>query len=155
MKIFNAYKVCASGLTAQRKRINAIIENIANANSSSYKCKKVVQRTVPVSQKFQTLVEKAHQLATTNPNHIKHSSSKHTSSVTVNTVQTKVFEDENRFKIIYDKNHPDADENGYVKLPDINIVTEMANLLLASRAFEANITALNAAKAMDKKALDI
>lgn len=155
MKILSAFDISASGLSAQRKRINTIVENIANANSSTYKYKKVVMKSIPFSQKLQKYVEKKNQLYRTNPKHMNNTVSKHKSINHVNIVKAKVIEDKNKSKLVYDKNHPDADANGYVRLPDINIVTEMASLLLASRAYEANITALNAAKEMDKKALEI
>jgi len=66
-----------------------------------------------------------------------------------------IYEDQSPDKLVYDPTHPDADEQGYVHMPNINIVTEMVDLITASRSYEANITALNAAKTMALKALEI
>lgn len=69
---------------------------------------------------------------------------------------TKVIEDtETPMNMVYDPAHPDADENGYVTYPNVNTVTEMTNLIDASRAYEANITAFDAAKSMALKGLEI
>ena len=155
MKIANLYNISSSGLAAQRKRIDAIVQNIANANSKGYKYKKVVMESVPFSKTLNSYMEKKGKLSLTNSNHIQNTGSTKINSVNVNQVKAKIVEVANRTKIVYDKNHPDADENGYVELPDINIVSEMANLLVASRAYEANLAALNAAKEMDKEALKI
>ena len=67
----------------------------------------------------------------------------------------QIEEDKVPYKMIYDPSHPDADEEGYVKMPNINAVTEMVNLMVASRAYEANVTAAEAAKSMIRSALQI
>lgn len=66
-----------------------------------------------------------------------------------------IVEDNSPPRLVYDPSHPDADANGYVHLPNINIVNEMVDMITASRAYEANVTVLNAAKAMTLKALEI
>jgi len=68
---------------------------------------------------------------------------------------TQITEDLTPFKEVYDPSHPDADENGIVRMPNVEIVTEMVNMISATRAYEANITALNASKSMAAKALEI
>jgi flagellar basal-body rod protein FlgC len=68
---------------------------------------------------------------------------------------TAVLSDPSPAKMVYDPGHPDADASGYVRMPNVNIVNEMVDMLSASRAYEANVTALNAAKSMALKALDI
>ena len=68
---------------------------------------------------------------------------------------TAIVEDQTPFKEVYDPSHPDADENGIVRMPNVDIVTEMVNMISATRAYEANITALNASKSMASKALEI
>lgn len=66
-----------------------------------------------------------------------------------------IIEDQSPFKIIYNPAHPDADEDGYVSMPNVDIVTEMVDMIDASRAYEANVTALNSLKNMALKALEI
>ena len=66
-----------------------------------------------------------------------------------------IKEDETPFKSVYDPGHPDADEKGYVKMPNVDVMTEMVNMISASRAYEANVTAINSAKSMALKALEI
>ena len=68
---------------------------------------------------------------------------------------TGIAEDQTPFKEVYDPGHPDADENGIVQKPNVEIVTEMVNMISATRAYEANVTALNASKSMAQKALEI
>jgi flagellar basal-body rod protein FlgC len=68
---------------------------------------------------------------------------------------TKISEDESSFREVYDPGNPDADDKGIVKMPNVDVVTEMVNMISATRAYEANITALNATKGMALKALEI
>ena len=66
-----------------------------------------------------------------------------------------IVEDKSDFKLRYDPGHPDADENGYVKMPNVELITEMVDMITAQRAYEANATAINTSKAMLQKAIDI
>jgi len=68
---------------------------------------------------------------------------------------TSIVEDPSPLKEVYDPGHPDADENGIVRMPNVEIITEMVNMISATRAYEANVTALNASKSMAMKALEI
>ena len=68
---------------------------------------------------------------------------------------SKVVEDSSDFRKVYDPGHPDADENGYVSMPNVDIVTEMVNMISATRSYEANVTSINATKSMALKALEI
>ncbi len=68
---------------------------------------------------------------------------------------TKIVEDQTPFKLVYDPSHPDADENGYVQLPNVDPLKEMVDLMSATRSYEANVTVLNATKGMLMKALEI
>ncbi|MFZ5434428.1 MAG: flagellar basal body rod C-terminal domain-containing protein, partial [Calditrichota bacterium] len=70
-------------------------------------------------------------------------------------VQAMIEEDQSPFREVYNPGHPDADENGMVKMPNVNIVEEMTELISAARAYEANATAFNASKSMNKKALEL
>ena len=67
----------------------------------------------------------------------------------------EVEKDSSPFKVVHDPTHPDADANGYVKMPNVNVVTEMVEMIAASRGYEANVTAINAGKQMAKDALEI
>lgn len=68
---------------------------------------------------------------------------------------TKIVEDQSEFKKVYDPGHPDADEDGYVSMPNVDVVTEMVNMISATRSYEANVTSINATKSMAMKALEI
>jgi flagellar basal-body rod protein FlgC len=155
MKIANLYSISSAGLAAQRKRIDSIVQNIANANTKGYKYQKVVLESIPFSKTLNSYMEQKDKLSITNSKPNQNAGTIGFNSISMNQVKAKIIEVANKTKIVYDVNHPEADENGYVELPDINIVSEMADLLVASRAYEANLAALNAAKEMDKEALKI
>ncbi|MCL2052049.1 MAG: flagellar basal body rod protein FlgC [Lachnospiraceae bacterium] len=146
MGIFNAFDVNASGMTAQRYRMDVISENIANINTTRtadgtpYRRKIVTFEQMPSRNgSFRHVFESARN--TFNGNGVR---------------VTKVSEDhKSEMVMAYDPAHPDADENGYVTYPNVNIVTEMTNLIDASRAYEANATAFNASKTMAMKGLEM
>lgn len=144
MGFFNSINVSASGLTAERLRMDLISENIANANVTRTASGTPYRRKVAVfraqeSNSFEQLLTAA---------------SGRTSSG--NGVEVAgIAEDQSPFKKEYNPNHPDADADGYVSLPNVEVVNEMINLISASRAYEANITAVNTTKSMAMKALEI
>lgn len=145
MSLFSSFDVSASGLTAQQYRMDVIAENIANANTTR------TQDGTPYVRKMVTFEQKG-----------KGASFHDTLSraregyVGGGVKVTNVIEDQETEMIkAYDPSHPDADENGYVWYPNVNIVTEMTDLIDASRSFEANATAFNASKTMAQKGLDI
>ncbi|PID28883.1 MAG: flagellar basal body rod protein FlgC [Candidatus Cloacimonadota bacterium] len=156
---FNSIEISATGLHAQRKRMDAIASNIANVNTTRteegtpYKRQVTVfTENVKVNRFSDLLEDERTQLKTTDPNHLK--VEEHIIwNDTLSGVRGENVEVENPYKSIYDPSHPDADENGYVLVPDINIVSEMSDMIAASRAYEANTTAINAAKGMAKNAL--
>lgn len=144
MGFFNSINVSASGLTAERLRMDLISENIANANvtrtasGTPYRRKVAVFRAQEANS-FEQLLNAA----------------SGTSSVGNGVEIAGIVEDQSDFKKEYNPTHPDADENGYVNLPNVEVVNEMINLIAASRAYEANITAVNTTKSMAMKALEI
>ncbi len=145
MSMFNAFDVNASGLTAQRYRMDVISENVANANTTRtsdgtpYRRKTVVFQERDSQTPFSRVLNKATDLY---------------SGKGVKVVGT--FEDRTTDLIkAYDPAHPDADEDGYVWYPNVNIITEMTNLIDASRAYEANATAFDASKSMALKGLEM
>ena len=145
MGMFTSFDINSSGLTAQRYRMDIISENVANANTT---------RTgdgTPYVRKVVTFQEKGKQ---TPFSRVLNKSMDRYSGEGVKI--GGVYKDtQTEMNMVYDPSHPDADENGYVLYPNVNIITEMTNLIDASRAYEANATAFNASKSMAMKGLSI
>lgn len=136
MSIFSGLNISASGLTAQRLRMDTISENIANVNTTRDEDGDVYRRKMVV------FAEK-HDFSFSDA--LSAASGLKSSGVKV----TQVVEDTTTdLNMVYDPSHPDADENGYVSYPNVNTVTEMTNLIDSSRAYEANVTAFNATKSL-------
>lgn len=144
MSFFNSINVSASALTAERLRTDLIAENIANANvtrtpdGTPYRRKIPVFRTQNMGAFDSVLRRSMDDLQTMRGVEV-----------------AAVVEDKSPFTVIYNPNHPDADENGRVRMPNVNVVNEMINLISASRAYDSNITALNTTKQMAMKAIEI
>ena len=141
---FNTFAVSGSGLTAERLRIDLIQNNIANMNSTGRPDdpdNQPYKRKIPV---FAQILQKEVLPGYTLPRY-------RGAGVRV----TRVIDDAQPPRLVYEPDHPHADERGYVAYPNINIANEMLNMITASRAYEANVTALNAAKDMALKALEI
>ena len=144
MGLFQAFNISASGMTAERFRIDTIAENIANVNTTR------TEDGTPYRRKIVTFAEKSVTPFTT------YYESARARAVGNGVKVTSVKEDtETDFKMEYDPSHPDADENGYVYYPNVNTVTEMTNLIDATRSYEANTTAFEATKSMVQAALNI
>jgi flagellar basal-body rod protein FlgC len=160
-KIFGALNISASGLSAQRKKLEVISSNIANAETTRTKEGGPYQRKIAVlkakkENNFETVLKsKSGRLITTRAKHFPGSSILQKSGSQEISVQTNIETDQSDFKMVYDPNHPDADEDGYVYYPNVNMVTEMVDMINASRSYEANLTAIDASKKMAKAALDI
>jgi len=140
MSVFSAMSISASGLTAQRLRMNVISQNIANAGTTRtdegtpYRRRAVVFQSV--SQDFSSYLSNETQKAG-------------------GVRAVAIVDDPSPLKRVYDPEHPDADQDGYVELPNVDTTKEMIDMISASRSYEANVTAFNAAKAMALKALEI
>lgn len=146
MSIFNSFSINASGMTAQRYRMDTISENVANANTTR------TQDGTPYRRKVVTFEERGPQVENFSSFLGNASSKFQGQGVRV----SKVVEDNwTQMNMVYDPSHPDADENGYVTYPNVNIVTEMTNLIDASRSYEANATAFNASKTIATKGLEM
>lgn len=144
MGLFQSFDICASGMTAQRFRMDTIAENIANVNTTR------TEDGTPYRRKIVTFQEK--QLNPSFSDVLSNTTTFQGNGVKV----AKVSEDtETDFVMEYDPSHPDADENGYVSYPNVNTVTEMTNLIDSSRAYEANTTAFDAMKNMVQAGLTI
>jgi flagellar basal-body rod protein FlgC len=143
MNFLDALHVSSSGLTAQRIRMNVISSNLANVHTTRtpgggpYRRKDVVFASQPGDQSFQNI------LGSRMPGGL--------SGVKV----TGITSDPRPPLMKYDPRHPDADEKGFVALPNINMVEEMVNMISATRSYEANVAAVNATKSMAMKALEI
>lgn len=146
MSIFNSFNISASGMTAERYRMDIMAENLANAHTTR------TEDGTPYRRKVVTFEERPEGGQTFSSFLGSASSRFKGQGVRVG----KVMEDEwTQMTMVYDPSHPDADENGYVTYPNVNIITEMTNLIDASRAYEANSTAFNASKSIAMKGLEM
>lgn len=142
MGMFRAIDLLASGMTAERLRMDVISNNIANVNTTRtaeggpYRRQLVVFEPRSEQTSFSQMLSREMEAG---------------DGVRV----TGIIKDNAPLKLMYDPNHPDANRDGYVEMPNVNIVSEMVDMITASRAYEANVTAVNAAKSMALKALDI
>lgn len=164
-KAFFSLNISRSGLSAQRRRMDAISENLANLHTTRGKDGGPFRPRVVVLEEGQENASwtdvgetdaepRSDRLWTTHPSHIPGESGSG-ESARLHGVEAKTLVQNRRPRMEYDPEHPDADENGYVAYPDINVVEEMTNLIAASRAYEANLSAMTAAKEMAAKALEI
>ncbi|QER41624.1 flagellar basal body rod protein FlgC [Thermodesulfobacterium sp. TA1] len=134
MRLLDISKVAASGLFAQRTRLNVAATNIANAQvtrtleGGPYKAKNVVLKAVPLKDRENLL----------------------------RLVKVDRIEDSKApFKEVYDPGHPDADARGIVKYPNVDVITEMVELISAGRAYEANLSVLSTSKSMTQRTLEL
>jgi len=145
MGFFNALEASASALTAQRLRMDTISENIANVNTTRTEDGTPYRRKTVIFESQDGNIPFSSYLSGASRQLLK------SGGVRV----SRIVEDQTQFKRVYDPGHPDADENGIVQMPNVDVVTEMVNMISASRAYEANVTAINATKSMASKALEI
>ena len=149
MSIFSSMNTTASGLTAQRLRMDVISSNIANVDTT--RAQQVNGEWEPYRRKSVTLTEENGQFST----FLNKAIGKDENAGNGVKV-TKINEDtETPFKLVYNPTHPDANEEGYVEMPNVDLLTEMVDLVSATRSYEANVTAFNASKSMLTKALEI
>jgi len=160
---FKTFRISSAGLSAEKKQLAITAENIANATTTktldgtAYKRKTLTREMISRRPIFSNNLKAASlQLATQSGGHMTSSYyQEHPVNRTGSReVKTEVEELE-QFKRIYDPGHPDADGEGYVNFPDINVVSEMLELISASRSYEANVTVMNATKSLAKKSLEI
>jgi flagellar basal-body rod protein FlgC len=146
--MWNSFQISASALTAQRLRMDVIASNIANAETTRaqyvdgrwvpYQRKLVVMEPAKPNRSFKSVFDKSLR-----------------QPVGQGVKVTKITHDAEPFKRVYMPTHPDADESGYVLMPNVDLLKEQVDLLGAVRSYEANVTALNASKSMFMKALEI
>ncbi len=137
MDLLSSMRISATGLTAQSTRIETIASNLANVDSVGYKRKDPVLVPSTDREAFGEI--------------LKDKFDEHAQGVLVSEIK----EDTGPAKLVYNPSHKFARPDGYVEMPNVNPMEETANMIAAQRAYEANITAINAAKAMAMKALEI
>lgn len=132
MSLFNIFNVAGSGMTAQSQRLNTVASNLANADSTTsadgtpYKAKQVIFSATPVG-----------------------------AGEVQGVKVSAVVEDNSPMKMVYDPKHPMANKEGYVAMPNVNVVDEMVNMISASRAYQNNVDVLNTSKTLLLKTLTI
>ena len=144
MKLFSSFNISSSGLTAERTRMDVISKNIANANTTR------TSGGTPYRRQMTVFKEKE---STPFSSYLSGYSKQQLNKEGVKI--SAVVEDKTPFKRVYDPGHPDADNEGYVSMPNVDVVKEMVDMITATRAYEANVTALNSSKSMAMKALEI
>ena len=143
MGLFDSININASALTAEKTRIDVISKNIANANTTRATGGLPYRRQLTVFEESKKSAFDSYL-------------DKYTNKFNGNGVKvSRIIEDDSPFKMKYEPGHPDADENGYVLMPNVDVVREMVDLIDAQRAYDANITAINTTKTMMMNALEI
>jgi len=149
MSLFGGIATSSSGLSAQQLRLDVISNNLANASTTRTADGGPFQRSRVI---FRPIVSQPYWRSPFLPESLDNGIGK---GVRVN----KVEKDNSPARLVYDPTHPDAiktgPKQGYVEMPNVNVVNEMVDMIDASRAYEANVTLINGAKAMFSKALEI
>ncbi len=139
MDFLTSFKICGSGLEAQRAKMDVVVSNLANVNTTKtpeggpYRRKVIVLTSEALGDGFESKLRDA-----------------------LKKVQVEaIVEDPDGLRQVYEPNHPHANEQGFVAYPNVNVVSEMADMITANRAYEASVTAFDATKNMALKTLDI
>lgn len=154
MGFLNTINIVGSGLTAQQLRLDVVAENVTNSQTTrtengggAYRRKMVVFQAVSGRDTFRDAMARAATRAAPN------------GSVAPNAGGVRVAEivedEENPMKLVYDPTHPDADEDGYLEMPNVDMVKEIADAMAASRAYASNVTAFNTLKSVISSGLEI
>lgn len=145
MSFLSSLNISASGMTAQRLRLDVAAENIANVESTR------TENGGPYRRKMIVLESKNDSFRQV----LNQTMAKNTVGTTAGVRASVIAEDQTELKAVYNPEHPDADDNGYVRMPNVDMVKEVSDSMAATRAYEANMTAFNAVKLMAQKALEI
>lgn len=153
MAFLSSMNIVASGLTAQQLRLDVVSENITNSTTTRtengegpYRRKMVVFQSVSGRETFQEAMARA-----ASGTAVSNKGYENAGGVRV----AQIVEDQSDFKIVYDPTHPDADENGYLEMPNVDSIKEMADAMAATQAYSANVTAFNTLKTVISKGLEI
>ena len=154
MGFMNSINIIGSGLTAQQLRLDIVSENVTNSQTTrtengegAYRRKMVVFEAVSGRDSFRAAMARAANGLVPN-----------TQQVTPNAGGvrvTEIVEDQSPMKMVYDPTHPDADENGYLEMPNVDMVKEIADAMAASRAYASNVTAFNTLKSVISSGLEV
>ena len=157
MSMFTAFNISASGMTAQQLRTDVISQNIANANTTrTSDGTPYVKKSVVFTEKTLTSAQAGYGTSAYSSRNYSALRVASGGIVGDGVKVTSIYDDTTQdMNMVYDPSHPDADENGYVTYPNVNVVQEMTDLIDASRSYEANISAFNASKSMASKGLTI
>ena len=154
MGFLNSINIVGSGLTAQQLRLDIVSENVTNSQTTrtengggAYRRKMVVFEAVSGRDSFRAAMARAANGLIPN--------TEQTSPVAGGVRVTEIVEDQSPMKIVYDPTHPDADEDGYLEMPNVDMVKEIADAMAASRAFASNVTAFNTLKSVISSGLEI
>ena len=163
--LFGAIKISASGLRGQRTKMDVVARNLANAETTRtedgtpYRRQRAIFEQVlgdKVSRHSQSVGRPGNgALSTTHRGHMSGLSSSSERAAGGMQSEVGVAPDASEFRVVYDPGHPDADDDGYLLLPNVNPITEMVDMIAASRAYEANISAVQTAKDMFNDAMKI
>lgn len=161
--MFSSIKISASGMRGQRTKMDVVARNLANAETTKtadgtpYRRQRAIFEQVLGEKTGLATQSLGHdsRLARTNPGHISETVNVTRDSEGGISSNVEVTPDSSEFRVVYDPGHPDADEGGYVLMPNVNPISEMVDMISASRAYEANVSAVQTAKAMFSAALKI
>lgn len=162
-RFFTVFKTASTGMSAQRRQLQISAENIANANTSkvegtndAYK-PKVMRSEQTDDQRFKmSFLQSSMQLKHTRGDHLDGKPRSYESGMNMDSMGPEnVVEELDKFRYEYDPSHPDADKNGMVKLPDLDLVEEMTSMVTANRLYEANLSVVEAEKQNIKRAFEI
>lgn len=157
--LFSSFNISGQGLSVQRMRLSAVAKNIANANTTRgengkpYEREVVVVRAIPQSpfgQELDTRIKLIRTEGAHAPN-----AEPYSYPGDYNVLKAKTARDNTPARLVHDPSHPDADENGYVRYPNVNIVTEMVEMISAQRGFEAGTNVIESAKNIARDSFDI
>lgn len=152
MSFDETLRISGSALAAQRLRMNTISNNLANAQTTqTVNGQPFKRQLVSFRPMFQNTLLDRLKMAQSHQGHMGSGLAENGGGVMVN----RIAEDSREGRQVYEPSHPDADEQGYVTYPNINVIEEMADMMSASRAYEASVSAFQAAKTMALKALEI
>ncbi len=163
--MFSAIKISASGLRGQRTKMDVVARNLANAETTRtadgtpYRRQRAIFKQVLGDKIRQHMASMGRNpadfMVRTQPGHMVPPSFTEAAAPGGVDSTTEVAPDSSEFRVVYDPGHPDADADGYVLMPNVNPITEMVDMITASRAYEANVSAVQAAKDMFNDALKI
>ncbi len=157
----SSFDISGYGLSSQRVRVNVISSNIANAQTTRtdeggpYRRKQVIFKAIDFNEQFNKALQGMTKSASYEDPLDEGDFGKKVNPAVMSVIVDKVVRDDSKPKMKFEPNHPDADANGYVAYPNINPVVEMADLVEATRSYQANVAAFESVKAMANNAISL